>query len=429
MIDTILLRVLRNSRQDHQRLYSILPRNTLDPKTLAIADDFEKYYKLMKSHDSVDMPTFVPRFKQWHPKMTKDEMSAYILMFSNSMKEPDDDQRNMILNDMAELNMVTRLASLAMLHEEGSVDDIFGEITQVLDEYRTSTSTRTNPYVDDPIEDLLQEEFNDEGIAWRLGCLQQSMRKLRPGDFGIIAGRPDKGKTSFVASEITYWAAQLPANRGILWLNNEGPGRRIIPRLYQAALDLSIDGLKAASTAGELVGAFEEAIGGTVDRIRVCDVHGYNTGQIEQLLQNNNPGVIIYDMIDNIHGFGDAARTDLKLEQMYQWARERSVKYNSVGIATSQISNDGDGLMFPTLGMLKDSKTGKQGACDFQIMIGSTNDPMLAGSRFIGIPKNKLRKADGPSDPRAEVRFNGLTSRYTDVPLDAGMATPEEDTE
>jgi replicative DNA helicase len=199
-------------------------------------------------------------------------------------------------------------------------------------------------------------------------------------------------------------------------LNNEGPGRRIIPRLYQSALNLSMTEMKEQHQAGLLVSAYREAVG-RLDRIRVIDVHGFNTGQIEAILEESNPGVIVYDMIDNIRGFSGEARTDLQLEEMYKWARERSVKFDCIGLATSQISNDGDGMQFPTLGMLKDSKTGKQGACDFQLMIGASNDPGLAKSRFISLPKNKLRKPDGPSDPRAEVIFDGTRARYTDIPI------------
>jgi replicative DNA helicase len=147
----------------------------------------------------------------------------------------------------------------------------------------------------------------------------------------------------------------------------------------------------------------------------VLDVHGYATGQIESILEESNPGVVVFDMIDHIRGFGDMARTDLQLEEMYKWARERSVKYDCVSLATSQISNDGDGLQFPTLSMLKDSKTGKQGAADFQIMIGASNDIGLSGSRFISLPKNKLRRPDGASDPRAEVIFDGTRARYRDI--------------
>ena len=74
-------------------------------------------------------------------------------------------------------------------------------------------------------------------------------------------------------------------------------------------------------------------------------------------------------------------------------------------------------MQFPTLGMLKDSKTGKQGACDFQLMIGASNDPNLSGLRYLSLPKNKLRREGTPGDPRATVNFKPQVARFDDVPI------------
>ena len=415
MIDVILLRIMRH-RNDYFKLRDMIPETTLDPKTVAIIKDFGTYFDKYPSHKEVDMTTFLPRFKAWHPGMKDELFNQYRNVLINCMPEPDEDQRNNIMHELAELEMVTRIANIAERHNNGEVADAFHDITSAMDAYRQRLGLKAIQYIDTPIGELLEEEFNNEGISWRLECLNNSMRKLRPGDFGIIAGRPDKGKTTFLTSEVTNFAAQLPPDRNVIWLNNEGPGKRIIPRLYQSALNLSMPEMKEQHKMGLLVPAYKETVG-RLDKIRVIDVHGFNTGQIEAILEENNPGVIVYDMIDNIKGFGGEARTDLQLEEMYKWARERSVKYDCIGLATSQISNDGDGQQFPTLGMLKDSKTGKQGACDFQLMIGASNDPGFAGSRFISLPKNKLRRPDGPSDPRAEVIFDGIRARYKDIPI------------
>jgi replicative DNA helicase len=417
MIDVILLRILRH-RKDFSTLYPMIPREgVLDKKTVALADDFRRYFETFPSHTEVDLQTFLPRFAQWHSTMGEEDIRGYTAVFQNCMLLADADQKRAIYKDLADVHMATRLANLATQHNEGDTPDLYGALNQITDQYRQTLGFKNTAYIDTPIDELLQEEFNDAGISWRLEAINRSMRKLRPGDFGIVAGRPDKGKTSFLASEVTYWAPQLPKGRNILWLNNEGPGRRILPRLYQAALNMSMVELKAASSHGTLNNSMRTALGGDISRIRVFDIHGMNTGQVELIIAENNAGIIIYDMIDSIRGFGGEARTDLALEEMYKWARERSVKYDCIGIATSQISNDGDGLMFPTLGMLKDSKTGKQGACDFQLMIGASNDAMLSGERYISLPKNKLRKPDGPSDPRATVLFDGTRSRYNDVPI------------
>lgn len=417
MIDVILLRVMRR-RSDYNKLIDLVQRTTnLDPKTAEIISDFGKYYEKFPSHQEIDMATFLPRFRAWHPTMKDEKFNEYKPVLINAMKEPDEDQRKNITQELAELDMVTKLANIADRHADGEEQDVFYSINAVTDGYRKLLGIRSSSYIDIPIGELLQDEFDDSGIKWRLDCLNRSMRGLRPGDFGIVAGRPDKGKTTFLTDQAACFAPQLPPDRNIVWLNNEGPGKRIIPRLYQSALDYSMEDMKREHSAGRLVDAFKEAIGGRLDKVRVIDVHGMHVGQIETILEENNPGLVIADMIDNIKGFGSEARTDLALEEMYKWFRERCVKYDMIGIAASQISNDGDGQQFPTLGMLKDSKTGKQGACDFQLMIGASNDPNLQGVRFLGLPKNKLRRADAPGDPRAEVIFDGVRARYRDVPI------------
>lgn len=405
-------------RSDYNKLIALVPKAAhLDAQTVSILDDFGKYYDKFPSHQEIDMATFLPRFKAWHPGMKDETFNQFKAVLLNATKDPDDDQRNNITQELAEIDMVTRLANIAERHADGDEPEVFYAISTVLDDYRKQLGIKSTAWIDTPIGDLLKDEFDDSGLRWPLDCLNRSMRGLRPGDFGIIAGRPDKGKTTFLTHIVTHFAPQLPEERNIIWLNNEGPGRRIIPRMYQSALNYSMDDMKREHTAGNLVDAYRALIGGRLDKIRVIDVHGMHVGQIESILEENNPGVVVADMIDNIKGFGSEARTDLALEEMYKWFRERCVKFDMIGLGASQISNDGDGQQFPTLGMLKDSKTGKQGACDFQLMIGASNDANLSGMRFLGLPKNKLRRADAPGDPRAEVIFDGVRARYRDVPI------------
>src|SRR5213075_2188881 len=113
------------------------------------------------------------------------------------------------------------------------------------------------------------------------------------------AARPDKGKTSFVADTITDWAPQcvefFGADRPILWLCNEGSGKRIIPRIYQAALGKDLYEIMAMSNAGELEAAYEKAIGAKHNFIRVKDAHGMSMAQIEQVVDAMNPCVVVYD--------------------------------------------------------------------------------------------------------------------------------------
>src|SRR5690606_5983362 len=100
---------------------------------------------------------------------------------------------------------------------------------------------------------------------------------------------------------------------------------------------------------------------------------------------------------------------------MYQWGRDLAVRHDCPVIATSQVSADGDGHAFPSLSMLKDSKTGKQGAADAIIVIGAKNEAAFENLRFIGLTKNKLALEGRPKSPRAEMILDGPAGRYVEA--------------
>lgn len=414
MIDIILLRIMKYQR-DYRQLFPAIPLDTLDPKTKTLLTDFGKYFDKFKDHEKIDLLVFLPRFKSWHPSKDQEEINSYIGVLRNIAPDVDDATKAGIVNDLYEADTAMRIANLCAEFDAGNLEAPLPDmIASVIDSYKLNIGARIAHWNDADIGDLLQEDENQTGLKWRLKCLNEVMRPLRGGDGLIVAARPDKGKTTFMTSEMTFMAPQLPEDRNIVWLNNEGMSKTIVKRLYQSALGLPMRDIVELNKAGKLKRLYEKAVG-RIDRIRVFDIHGMHVGQVEAIIEQSSPGLIVYDMIDNIRGFGNEARTDLQLEKMYQWARERAVKYDAVSIATSQISADGEGQQFPGMHCLKDSKTGKQGACDAILMIGASDDAALAGSRFLGTPKNKLRRDGARSSPDCEVRFDALKARYEDI--------------
>ena len=417
MIDLNLLRIVKH-RKDFFMLRGRVPAAAMDKQTNALLADFGHYFDQLSEHERIDHATFLPIFRARHPALNDEQRNAFEGIIKNALSaDVGQNERDSIVRSLLELRLGTDLANLVEKFDAGDLPNIRTEIEQALTEYKADANITGLDWIRDDIGDLLQEEISDSGLRWRMTCLNEHMRGLRGGDFGIIAGRPDRGKTTLIASELTALAPQLPPNTPAIWLNNEGPGKRIIPRLYQAALGLTTSEMIAMHQRGLLKAAYTEAMGGMTDRIRVIDVHNVDNFTVEAIVEKHAPGLVIYDMIDNIRGFGDAARTDLGLEKMYQWARELAVQYDHAAIATSQISADGEGMQFPSQSMLKDSKTGKQGACDFIIMAGASNDPGLQGLRYIGLTKNKLRREGKPSDPRATVKYEPQKARYSDIPV------------
>lgn len=413
MLDIALLRIMKYQKE-YKHLKDVVPKVTLDQKTKVIIEAFGKYFIKFPEHKVVQTSVFIPRFLQWYSTFPSETLSLYKKIIRNIEEDVDEGTRSGIISDLYEADAAVRIANICAEYDAGelagSLPDI---ISGVLDKCKLYNKDRLLAWDDRDITELLKEDVDQSGIKWRLNCLNEVMRPLRGGDFGIIAARVDKGKTTFLASETTHMAKQLKPDQNIIWLNNEGQSGRIVKRVWQAAIGKSISELIKLDKAGKLKKMYLDALG-RVDRIRVFDIHGCNAHHVDIIMENNSPGVVVYDMLDNIEGFGSEARTDLQLEALYQWGRERAVKHNSIGLATSQLSADADGLQFPPLHMLKDSKTGKQGACDFAVFIGAQENKALEHIRYISTPKNKLRRDGAASSPNAEVIFNPLSARYSE---------------
>ncbi|WP_429498829.1 AAA family ATPase [Robbsia andropogonis] len=183
--------------------------------------------------------------------------------------------------------------------------DITAMLRQINDEHETWLMRRkVHPLVNDRIEDILAEDENDTGFHWRLDCLNRSMRPLRGGDFGIVAARVDSGKSTALASELTFMAPQVDVlypgqNRTIIVFNNEGPGKRLKHRCYNAALQMNTTGLVELSQNGTIFEKYVEALGGR-NVIKVLNVHDYTMPELEDIVKDLNPAIVVIDMLDNV---------------------------------------------------------------------------------------------------------------------------------
>ena len=131
-----------------------------------------------------------------------------------------------------------------------------------------------NYYVSNDLEELYNNTSHIQGLRWRLPWLNQSLGSLRKGDFGFIFARPETGKTTFLASEMSYMAEQ--ADRPILWCNNEEGGGKVMLRCYQAALNLTHSELVNNRTTNKQ--HYQELIG---NRIQIYDDAGMSMHSIE----------------------------------------------------------------------------------------------------------------------------------------------------
>lgn len=416
MIDITLLRCLK-TRSTYDSIRGVVPMKSMDQNTQTIIGFIDKYYAECKDADVLDIPTFDNLITHNYSRGHTDEELTLIhsIVLRSLSQDPSADAKHLIVNNLLELGYATELGNLLSKYNNGDEIDLISTISTMQEGVEDRMSRKTNEgWIKTSFADIVAEQEITAGLTYRLPQLNKAMRPLIAGDFGIWAARPDVGKTALLISEITHMATQLPEDRPCVILNNESLGERILARCVQSTLNLPMSKLVAMQKNGEDVYEMYDAALGGKDKIRIKDIHDWFSNEVEDYLKQQNPGLIVMDMIDNINftGMNTNARTDEVLEHMYQWARKLGVKFGCPVMATSQISVEGEGLQFPLQSMLKDSKTGKQGAADYIIMMGTYADDKQSAPnrRYIGTPKNKLYK-EGMNDPQFETYLKADTSR------------------
>lgn len=422
-LDLTLLR-LCSDKGKFDRLVPNAPREGLDDLTVIMLDALRAYYKEFPDTKRIPHDVFDAWAEEFRFKSLPDDKKSLLRLQLRAMRDPVPPEAEQgMIERLLELELATSIISKTIQWNAGGEFSLREEVSLLTENISDRMDRKARlPLVTETPEELMSMDENNHGLHWRPDSgLARSMRAARGGDFGIFAMRPDAGKTTWLSDCTSFWIPQLDSvwpgeGRNGVWLNNEGPGKRIKTRWYQALLRATIPQMVTWAKDKSLSKRIEEAMGGDISRMKFFDIHGYTSGEVEAILKQTNPGFVVFDMIDNIAFSGalsnNGQRTDQMLEAMYGGARNWAVKYDFVGMAASQLSADAENVPYPPQSALKDSKTGKQGACDFIITGGRLNDPAMDKFRYIGVPKNKLHLPGGKRDPRIEVMFDAETARF-----------------
>lgn len=315
-----------------------------------------------------------------------------------------------LLNEVVKRHMAYELALAALDVSEGKQDfETIMSMVNNMGEVQFSTECTTE-FVTNDLEELYNEQVVQQGLRWRLNTLNRMLGSLRTGDFGFIFARPETGKTTFLASEITKFAEQV--DRPILWFNNEEQGSKVQLRLYQAMLGIPQEVL-FSDIPGNRKRYME--LGGS--NIKIYDSASIHRKQVEQIMRELQPSLAIFDQLDKVKGFTDD-REDLRLGSIYIWARELAKQYCPV-IAVCQADASGEGKRWLTMDNVANAKTAKQAEADWILGIGKTHSDAEEYMRHLHLSKNKL-PGDQDTDPtlrhgKCSVSINPEIARYEDL--------------
>ena len=362
-------------------------------ETNTILDGMDKYYKTFPSVTDFAWDSFTAfLIADQSKRLTDDSIVKLRMMLSKAKSFVPHHAHEEVVKTLIELDYLALIMEECEKVKEGSSDL---EHVHIL---ATNALKDVERYIEkDELfvsADLsaIADRITSSGYEWRLDALNRSLGPLRTGNFVIVAARVEVGKTTFLASEVSYLAQQLPKDRPVVWVNNEEESSVVFFRIVQAALGIESKTIIADSKKAMV--DYAALMGGNKDKIRVTkDMN--NVRDLETLFREVNPGLIIFDQLDKVDGFKSDEREDLKLGKIYKWARELARSYGPV-IAASQLSASAVEMKDPPfigLDALRGSKTDKPGEADVVITIGKYKEPKSPEEemiRTINVPKNKL---------------------------------------
>lgn len=400
-----VLYILSN-KANFQRYGNLISNSMAGQDTLQqILSDMRVYHT---SHDEFDWMQFSDWFNiVRHPSLKDEKRSEYTRIFQrmSTVDEEDLPLLDDILHSFISRDYGKKLAEQAWSMAEEGVDNS-QQISELLDKYRADVGA-ANPMhshlVTASLADIVRSRLEGDGLKWRLKCLNRSIGHLRKGSLVMIGARVEAGKTTFLASETTYMAEQLPAGKGVLWLNNEEDGNKVKYRIVQASLGWSNIDIDSNPEQAESMSCWS--------KFNLYDKGEIHKQEVISLCKEFKPGLVVFDQLHKIRGFDNEGRDDIKLQKLAAMARDIAKEYCPV-LVIHQADATADGEKWIGMNQFAGNKTTLPGEADAIIMIGKADD---TDARYINIPKNKL----GGSVPherygKYEVTIQGDIARYYD---------------
>jgi replicative DNA helicase len=392
-MDYDVLYLCAKSKENLSKYRRYIKPHVVMKETNTILDGMDKYYKTFPSVTDFAWDSFSAfLIADQSKRLTDDSIVKLRMMLSKAKSFVPHHAHEEVVKTLIELDYLALIMEECEKVKEGSSDL---EHVHIL---ATNALKDVERYIEkDELfvsADLsaIADRITSSGYEWRLDALNRSLGPLRIGNFVIVAARVEVGKTTFLASEVSYLAQQLPKDRPVVWVNNEEESSVVFFRIVQAALGIESKTIIADSKKAMV--DYAALMGGNKDKIRVTkDMN--NVRDLETLFREVNPGLIIFDQLDKVDGFKSDEREDLKLGKIYKWARELARSYGPV-IAASQLSASAVEMKDPPfigLDALRGSKTDKPGEADVVITIGKYKEPKSPEEemiRTINVPKNKL---------------------------------------
>lgn len=203
------------------------------------------------------------------------------------------------------------------------------------------------------------------------------------GDHIVIFGRPESGKTMFTVNMVSGFLRQTLR---VLYIGNEEDTyktrKRIICNLASCTPDqFEVETEKALQVARDR----------GLDNLRICHMSPGSIPEIEEIVKEVEPDVLVLDQIRNLSAKGDSMTT--KLERLGIDVRNLLGRYDMLGVSITQArDSEHSGKEWLVMEDMDSSRTGLPGQADLIVGVGVTPQLIANNQRAISLCKNKLNE-------------------------------------
>jgi archaellum biogenesis ATPase FlaH len=272
----------------------------------------------------------------------------------------------------------------------------------------------------DRIEDLLSEfgalraatELGGSAVTWTMDDTdmdillnRENLIKVAPkrlndrfkggavkGDTLLVFGRPEAGKTLFT---VNMAAGFLKFGHRVLYVGNEEGTYKVRKRIINNLANSDNDAYEADP---EGVRAKARSVG--LDNLFICHMQPGSIPEIEQVVKEIKPDVVIVDQIRNLTASGKGAEklTD-RLGLLSTQLRSAAARHQFLAVAVNQAADKTErhGQEPPPwllMSDIADNRTSMVGQFDMIVGVGCTEELRRGGNRAVSLCKNKNSDED-----------------------------------
>lgn len=312
-------------------------------------------------------------------------------------------------------NLMSKAAEkIARLSEKGDSDlsDVIKELEEIKGNH---TIGNEFPPMVITAEDMVETTAHQGRWRFHLPILQEKIGGIGPGVFGLLAARPNGGKSLAAISSCFHPEGFAAQGARIAYIANEelvhrhksravcaftGFEHGVLSNASRILLELRIKERRGETVDPELRGKaeadiqrFNEAANAFDERFKDSVMFYHETGmayqKIERLIEEQKPDIVIVDQLDKLHIQGDAPSHE-KMRILYTSMREYSSNHGVAIIGICQASEAAAGRKYFSFDALEHSKTGKGAELDLCICIGQEDLHEDNNVRYFYLAKNKL---------------------------------------